>query len=292
MAQQWVRFEHKGDVAIGTLEGETITMYSGVDILSNPKKTGVTVALKDVRLMAPLRPKSILALWNNFHERAKVEGQEIPDQPLYFMKPVSSVIGPGEVIYRPYGKEEVRTIFEAELAVVIGKECRDVSEAEAADYIFGYTCINDVTAPKVLYEYKSKVAFQQWSRSKGYDTFTPLGPAVVTGVDLHGLRVKAVLDGQTLQDYLVIDMVFSPAQVVSMISHVQTLEEGDVISLGTSVGAGPMNAEQCIEVVIPGVGTLKNTFQDRHMALSNASKVTMLDQPVTGFSPVAVRSNL
>jgi len=208
---QWVRFSHETKesgtaVNVGTLEGEKVHVYTGHDILHPGQNTGKELSLADVRLLAPLEPRSIVALWNNFHERAQKEGQQIPSFPLYFMKPTSSVIGPGDTVLRPLGKnhddgEPTRVIYEAELGVVIGKECKDVSEAEAADYVFGYTCVNDVTAPRILTEFKSKMAFQQWSRSKGYDTFTPLGPAVITDIDPSGLQIKAVLDGETMQDY-------------------------------------------------------------------------------------------
>ncbi len=120
-----------------------------------------------------------------------------------------------------------------------------------------------MTAPRILFgEYKSKVSFQQWSRSKGYDTFTPLGPYVTTELE-HDARVRTLLDGEVMQDYPVSDMVFSPMKTISMLSQVQTLMPGDLISLGTSVGAGPMDSGQRVEVHIPGVGRLSNTFMDR-----------------------------
>ncbi len=253
----WIRFEHHDETGFGTLDEGVITVHAG-DLFADPVATGRTIDLDDVRLLAPLRPTSILALWNNFYERAEKEGQTIPDVPLYFMKPVTSVIGPGDVIYRPRGHQG-RVIFEAELGIVIGRECREVSEAEAADCVFGYTCVNDVTAIEFLFEDK---AFQQWTRSKGYDTFTPLGPVLRTGIDPAPLRVQAVQDGQQRQDYPVSDMIFSPLKIVSMISSYQTLLPGDLIACGTSVGARTMKPGSGIDVVIPGIGTLSNTFQD------------------------------
>lgn len=261
---QWVRVRGAG---IGKLVGDAIHLHGGKTIFAPGNPTGKLLSLNDsaVRLDSPFEPRSIIALWNNFHERAAKEGQNLPDFPLYFMKPTSSVIGPQDVIRRPRqpaGGEPVRVIYEAELGVVIGKECNEISEEEAADHVFGYTCVNDVTAPKILFGYESKVSFQQWSRSKGYNTFTPVGPSVTTGINPDGLQVQTILDGEVMQDYPVSDMVFSPMKTISMLSHVQTLLPGDLISLGTSVGAGPMESGQRVEINIPGVGNLSNTFAD------------------------------
>jgi 2-keto-4-pentenoate hydratase/2-oxohepta-3-ene-1,7-dioic acid hydratase in catechol pathway len=174
------------------------------------------------------------------------------------MKPVTSVIGPGDTIYRPNGHQG-RVIFEAELGIVIGKTVRELDERDATGHIFGYTCVNDVTAVEFLFEDK---AFQQWTRSKGYDTFTPLGPVISTDVDLGTLRVRAIQDGTMRQDYPVSDMIFSPHRIVSMISHYQTLLPGDLIACGTSVGARTMKPGSSIDIDIPGIGTLCNSFAD------------------------------
>ena len=156
---QWIRFDYQKKTEIGTLTGDTVSEYKGV-LFDSPQPTGRSMPLSDVQLKAPLVPHSIFALWNNFHERAQKESQTLPDVPLYFMKPITSVIGPGETIYRPRGHQG-RVIFEAELGIVIGSTCQEISEEEAVQYIFGYTCVNDVTAIEFLFEDK---AFQQWSR--------------------------------------------------------------------------------------------------------------------------------
>jgi 2-keto-4-pentenoate hydratase/2-oxohepta-3-ene-1,7-dioic acid hydratase in catechol pathway len=197
-------------------------------------------------------------LWNNFHERAQKESQTLPDVPLYFMKPITSVIGPGETIYRPRGHQG-RVIFEAELGIVIGSTCQEISEEEAVQYIFGYTCVNDVTAIEFLFEDK---AFQQWTRSKGFDTFTPLGPWITTGIVPGGLQVMALQGDKVRQDYAVSDMIFSPMKIVSLMSHYQTLLPGDLICCGTSVGARTMKPGTSIDIVIPGIGKLSNQFDD------------------------------
>jgi len=253
----WVRFNWNDNTHLGTLAGDQISICSNA-LFEAPVATGETVELSSVELLAPYQPNSILALWNNFHQRAEAEGQTIPVTPLYFMKPVTSVTGPGTTIYRPRGHQG-RVIFEAELGIVIGTECRDISPEQADDHIFGYTCVNDVTAIEFLFEDK---AFQQWTRSKGFDTFTPLGPCINTDIDPAELNILAIQNGETRQDYPVSDMIYSPQQIVSMISGYQTLVPGDLICCGTSVGARTMKPGSDIHVSIPGIGTLVNQFDD------------------------------
>lgn len=253
----WVRFNWNGQTLRGMQNGDEIAICDN-DLFAETNLTGATVALSEVELLAPYTPNSILALWNNFHERAEAEGQTIPVTPLYFMKPVSSVIGPNKTIYRPRGHSG-RVIFEAELGIVIGKECRNLSTEQANDHIFGYTCVNDVTAIEFLFEDK---AFQQWTRSKGYDSFTPLGPCITTDIDPSGLNVLAIQGDETRQNYPVSDMIYSPQQIVAMISEYQTLVPGDLICCGTSVGARTMKPGSEIMVSIPGIGNLLNQFDD------------------------------
>jgi 2-keto-4-pentenoate hydratase/2-oxohepta-3-ene-1,7-dioic acid hydratase in catechol pathway len=253
----WVRCNWNDKTHLGTLEGDEISICSN-DLFEAPILTGEKASLSEVELLAPYTPSSILALWNNFHERAEAEGQTIPATPLYFMKPVTSVVGPNEMIYRPRGHQG-RVIFEAELGIVIGGRCSNISAQQADEYIFGYTCVNDVTAIEFLFEDK---AFQQWTRSKGYDTFTPLGPCINTEIDPAGLSVLAIQDGETRQDYPVADMIYSPQQIVAMISEYQTLVPGDLICCGTSVGARTMKPGCEIQISIPGIGTLTNRFDD------------------------------
>ena len=253
----WVRFNWNDKTHLGMLDGDTIAICSN-DLFEQPVQSGETVSLSTVQLLAPYQPNSILALWNNFHERAEAEGQTIPTTPLYFMKPVTSVIGPGETIYRPRGHSG-RVIFEAELGIVIGNRCRDITAAQADEHIFGYTCVNDVTAIEFLFEDK---AFQQWTRSKGFDSFTPLGPSIVTDIDPGELNILAIQNGETRQDYPVSDMIYSPQQIVAMISEYQTLVPGDLICCGTSVGACTMKPGTEIQVSIPGIGNLVNHFDD------------------------------
>ncbi len=252
---KWVRFNWNGHTRLGTLDGDNINLCDNV-LYAEAAPTGEIVALSEVELLAPLTPNSILALWNNFYERAEAEGQTIPTNPLYFMKPVTSVTGPNQTIRRPQGyRGGVK--FEAEIGVVIGRQCSNIGTDEVDDVIFGYTCVNDVTAAQYLFADK---AFQQWTLAKGFDTFCPLGPCIDTDIDPAGLRVLAIENGETRQDYPVNDMIYSPQQIVSMISRYQTLLPGDLIVCGTSVGASPMEPGCEIQVSIPGLGTLVNNF--------------------------------
>ena len=254
---KWVRFNSNGQTCLGMLDGDNISLCSN-DLYAEPAPTGENVALSDVELLTPFTPNSILALWNNFYERAEAEGQTIPTNPLYFMKPVTSVIGPNQMISRPHDYQG-GVKFEAELGVVIGRRCSNVGADEVDDVIFGYTCVNDVTAAGYLFADK---AFQQWTLAKGFDTFCPLGPCIDTDIDPAELRVLAIENGEIRQDYPVSDMIYSPRQIVSKISRYQTLVPGDLIVCGTSVGASPMQPGCEIQVSIPGLGTLVNHFDD------------------------------
>lgn len=257
----WVRFRRQGKIAIGTWNGDSITEYDG-SLFADPAPTGRTFSLSDVSLLAPVEPRSIIGLWNNFQERAKKEGQTIPEVPLYFMKPVSSIVGPGDVIFRPKCHSG-KVIFEAELGIVIGRTCCEATEEMADDHIFGYTCVNDVTAVEIL---NSDPAFQQWSRCKGFDTFCPIGPSIVTKCNIQGGRVQAVLDGKICQDYPLKDMIFSPQQIVSHLSHMMTLQPGDLIACGTSLGVKTMRSGNAIDIVIEGIGTLSNTYKEHPLS--------------------------
>ena len=190
---KWISFNYEDDVGLfGIMDIDLIIEHEG-DFFEIPKPTGRKIPFNDVQLLAPLEPNSIFALWNNFHERAVKEEHTIPADSVYFMKPLSSVIGPEQTIYRPQGYQG-RVIFEAELGIVIGSKCREVSELEAEEYIFGYTCVNNVTDVEFLFENK---AFQQWTRCKGFDTFTPIGPCIETEIDLDVVKVKALQNGAT-----------------------------------------------------------------------------------------------
>jgi 2-keto-4-pentenoate hydratase/2-oxohepta-3-ene-1,7-dioic acid hydratase in catechol pathway len=253
-SRRWVRFEHQGTAGFGTLDGASIAVRNG-DMFASNSATGLQLPLADVKLLMPVRPGKVLALWNNYLALAAKLGLADPAEPLYFMKAPSSCLNPGETIIAPPGQGKI--VYEGELAVVIGRRAKAVSEADALQHVFGYTCCNDVTAAEVL---NRDSTFAQWVRAKSYDSFCPLGPCITTGLDPATLVVKTWLDGQLRQDYPVSDIRFSVPRLVSLISHDMTLEPGDVILCGTSVGVGSMKPGQTVEIQIEGIGKLMNCF--------------------------------
>ena len=254
--ESWIRFDHAGRTLFGTLRKGRITVFEG-DFFSNPIRTSEQVALDAVTVLTPVETCNMICLWNNFHERARKEGLQRPLHPLYFIKAPCSFAAHGTPIRRPRGYDG-RIVFEGELGVVIGEQCANVSESEAENRIFGYTCVNDVTARDIL---KSDPSFTQWTRAKSFDTFGLFGPAITRGLDPAKLRVRTVVNDTERQNYAVSDMFFSPLQLVSLISRDMTLYPGDVIACGTSVGAGPIGAGDVVEIIIDGVGKLTNIMQ-------------------------------
>lgn len=251
----WLRFAAAGAEHFGTLDNDTVTVWTG-DLFADPQPTSQHFALADVRILMPCRPSKMIGLWNNFYERAVKEGLHRPEHPLYFLKSSNCFAGQGDTIRRPDGYGG-GVVFEAELGIVIGRRCKALSVEDAPAAIFGYTCVNDVTARDVM---RLDPAFVHWTRAKSFDTFGVFGPVIATGLDPASLRVRAVISGEERQNYPVSDMFFSPAEIVSRISHDMTLEAGDVIACGTSVGAGPLAANDTVEVAIDGIGALVNRF--------------------------------
>ena len=252
----WVRFQTAdGAIALGTLQGDRIALHAGADF-ADARPTGATLALAEVRLLAPCTPTKVLALWNNFRALGEKLGKAAPVHPLFLIKPATSVIGTGEVIRRP-ARYAGKIVFEGELGIVIGRTCSNVSVADAPGYILGYTCVNDVTAAELLAEDPN---FPQWTRAKGFDTFSCIGPAIATGLDWAAARVVTTLDGVERQNYPLADMIFSPQEQVSRISGDMTLYPGDVIACGTSIGLGSMKDGASVVVSIEGIGALRNTL--------------------------------
>ena len=253
---QWIRFEHAGQTRFGTLERDTITAYEG-DMFGAPKPTSETLALSAVKIATPTEPAQLIALWNNFHAMAAKFNLGIPSEPLYFIKAASSYLAGGQVIRRPRSYNG-RVVFEGELGIVIGKTTREISENEAEEHILGYTCVNDVTAFGLINKDDS---FAQWTRAKSFAGFGVFGPVVATGLDPAGLVVTTSLNGDERQNYPVSDMIFPPPLLVSLISRDITLNAGDVIACGTSLGVGSMKPGSLVEVAIDGIGCLSNRFE-------------------------------
>ena len=249
----WVRFQHGGREGFGRLDGDRIQVHEG-DLFVAPRATAQTLALGDVRLLAPTQPSKVLALWNNFGQLAAKLGLARPEEPLYLIKPPNTYLDPGAPIRTPPGGGKM--VFEGELAIVIGRRATRVPLAQAEDHIFGYTCVNDVTMAEIIHR---DASFPQWVRAKGFDTFCPFGPAVVSGLRPEALTVRTWLDGQLRQDYPISDMRFTSAELVSMISHDMTLLPGDLILCGTSVGVGSMKPGSTVAVEIEGIGKLVNS---------------------------------
>ena len=256
MSKKWVRYQQGEHQGFGTLQNETIHCCSG-DMYGESQPTGETLSLSEVSLLAPCNPTKIVAMWNNFHELAEAQNLTPPEFPFYFIKPQSCVSSHGAEIPHPQGYDG-RLIYEGELGVVIGKTCKNVSREDAADYVLGYTCVNDVTAIHLLFKYE---AFPQWTRAKSFDGFGVLGPCISEIDNPDDLVIKTMVNGEERQNYPVSDMFFSPLDLVSLISGDMTLEPGDVIACGTSLGVKTMKPDTTVDIVIDGVGTLTNYYK-------------------------------
>lgn len=252
---RWIRFEHNNRILFGTVHDDLITVHEG-DMLNEPSETEEQIPLGSVEVRIPVEPTKMIGLWNNLRAAADKQGWPEPDEPLYFFKAPSCFLPSGGVIVKPEAYEG-RVVYEGELGIVIGRRCSNLSDDNVDDHIFGYTCVNDVTALQLIHREES---FPQWCRSKSFDTFGAFGPVVVTDVDPNELRVTTTLNGRVRQDYPVSDMFFSPRELVRRISQGMTLFPGDVIACGTSTGALPMKPGSTVEVTIDGIGTLSNTF--------------------------------
>ena len=252
---QWLSYSHRGKAGFGLLNGDRVDVHVG-DMFASPRNSGVQLDLAEVQVGLPCLPGKFIGLWNNYHAQALKQSLAIPAEPLYFIKAASSYAAHGQNITLP-ASYDGRVVYEGELGLVIGKTCKNLGIEEAEDAIFGVTCVNDVTALDLL---NRDASFAQWTRAKSFDTFGVFGPAIATGLDLKALSVRTLLGGRERQNYPCSDMIFSPAQIVSMLSKDMTLMPGDLIACGTSVGVLPMKPGTVVEIVIDGVGVLRNTF--------------------------------
>ena len=251
----WIRYEHQGKIGFGQLDSGIIAIHRG-DMFADPVATGESLALEAVTVLTPCAPGKMIALWNNFHALAEKLNQAIPPEPLYFLK-ANNAFHPHAAPIRVPAAYSGKVVYEGELGIVIGKRCRAVSETDAPNFIFGYTCINDVTAVELLFK---DASFAQWTRAKSFDTFGVFGPVIATGIDPLTLSIQTILNGQERQNYPVADMIFPPAKLVSLLSHDMTLEAGDVIACGTSIGVGSMKAGSDVSIIIEGIGELRNRY--------------------------------
>jgi 2-keto-4-pentenoate hydratase/2-oxohepta-3-ene-1,7-dioic acid hydratase in catechol pathway len=247
-----VRFALEGRTGYGILAGGKInvlwaTPYDG----GWENTTGEILTLGEVQLLAPCEPSKIVALGLNYLDHAQEFGHAVPAEPLIFLKPSTSVVGPEDDVIYP--RMSRRVDYEAELAVVIGRPARHVKEEAFRDYVLGYTCINDITARDL------QKKDGQFTRSKSFDTFAPLGPWIETEIpDPDNLTVEAYLNGDRKQHSSTSNLVFPVATLVSFISKIMTLLPGDVIATGTPSGIGPMREGDVVEVRVEGIGALRN----------------------------------
>ena len=256
-----VRFQAEGEISFGILdEAENGDGIEIVELLADPivagfDTTGRRLRFEDVRLLAPVIPRSkVVCVGKNYADHVEemkgVTGGGIPEEPLIFLKPNTSVIGPGDAIVRPAISDRVE--HEGELALVIGAVAKDVPEEDALKYVFGFTCANDVTARDL------QLKDGQWTRGKGFDTFCPLGPVIETDPDLADARVVTRVNGEIRQEGRTSQLIFSLARIVAFASQAFTLLPGDVILTGTPAGVGLLEAGDTVEVEIEGIGILRN----------------------------------
>ncbi|MFH1646233.1 MAG: fumarylacetoacetate hydrolase family protein [Chloroflexota bacterium] len=244
-----VRFAIDGETGYGVLDGESVICLAGHPC-SDLKTTGRVFSLADVKLLAPCTPTKIVAVGVNYRSHGEEMSHRLPAEPLLFIKPSTAVIGPEDDIVYPASSERVD--YEGELAVVIKTRARQVAEKDAPDYILGYACFNDVTARDL--QAKDK----QWTRSKGFDTFAPIGPCIETELDPTNLALETRLNGEIKQQTNTAELIFPVFKLISFISNVMTLLPGDVIATGTASGIGPMQPGDTVEVTIENIGTLRN----------------------------------
>ena len=250
---KYIRFEKSGVVHQGILKGDIIYLVKG-NFFDTLVEINSQLNVKDVKIVAPVSPTKIIAVGLNYIDHAKELNLPLPEEPLIFLKPPSSIIGPYETIYYP--QQAKRVDYEAELAIVIRKKAYNVSGENARDYIFGYTCLNDVTARDIQRK------DGQWTRAKSFDTFCPIGPYVETEIDVSSLKIELLVNKKLKQLSNTSKMIFDCDKLVEFISGVMTLEPGDVIATGTPRGVGPLKIGDEVEVRIEKLGSLINPVRD------------------------------
>jgi 2-keto-4-pentenoate hydratase/2-oxohepta-3-ene-1,7-dioic acid hydratase in catechol pathway len=247
-----IRYEHNHYSDYGLLEGDVVFSIEG-DVFREFNRGARRGLLNEVRLLAPCQPSKIIAVGLNYAAHAAETRSDLPAEPLIFLKPPTAVIGINEPIIYPAMSKRVD--HEGELAVVIGRTARYVDEADALSYVLGYTCANDVTARDL------QKKDRQWTRSKSFDTFCPLGPWIETDLDPSNVTVKTRVNEMIRQSSHTSDLIFSVPKLISFISQVMTLLPGDVVLTGTPSGIGPVRPGDIIEVEIEGIGVLQNPVE-------------------------------
>jgi 2-keto-4-pentenoate hydratase/2-oxohepta-3-ene-1,7-dioic acid hydratase in catechol pathway len=243
------RFSLNGEIRFGSVVENQLSLFAGNPLVSQ-ELSGQTVSLDQVQLLAPVAPSKVICIGMNYAAHAAEISQDVPDEPLMFFKPISSIIGPGESIVLPHQSDQVE--LEVELAIVIGKEAKNIAKSEVKSHIFGYTIGNDVTARDIQF------SDLQWARSKGFDTFCPLGPWIETEFDPIGKRLDSRVQGELRQHAVTKDMIFDVETIVSFVSQNLTLLPGDVILTGSPAGISRITHGDEVECEIEGIGVLRN----------------------------------
>ncbi|MDJ1113581.1 fumarylacetoacetate hydrolase family protein [Microbacterium dauci] len=251
-----VRYSRQESIRYGIVDEKEVVELAGDPLFAGFETTGERIPLAEITLLAPSIPRSkIIGIGKNYRDHAAEMGGEAPAEPLMFLKPNTSVVGPNDAIVRP--TQSSRTDYEGELAVVIGRVAKNVPAEQALEYVFGYTIANDVTARDL------QSSDGQWARAKGFDTFCPLGPSIETEFDLDaGARIVTRVNGEVRQDGPISDMVHSVPEIIAHASAAFTLLPGDVLLTGTPAGIGSFDAGDVIEVEITGLGILRNTARN------------------------------
>ncbi|MFG6117996.1 fumarylacetoacetate hydrolase family protein [Thalassobacillus sp. B23F22_16] len=247
---KYVRFAVKEEVMYGVLEGDTITKLDGDFLQGTPGKLDTTFNLNEVKLLPPVVPGQLVAIGLNYALHAEESGMPIPEEPMMFMVSPTAIIGHEDKVTLP--NLEHRIDYEAELAVVIGKEAKDVSRDEALSYVFGYTCNNDISDRDL------QKKDGQFTRAKSFPTFKPLGPVIETGLDPNHVDIKLSINGEVRQHSNTNDLIHKIEDLIVKVTEVMTLNPGDVIITGTPSGVGPLKPGDHIEIEIEGIGKLEN----------------------------------
>jgi 2-keto-4-pentenoate hydratase/2-oxohepta-3-ene-1,7-dioic acid hydratase in catechol pathway len=246
---KFLRFQYNNKPRYGFIEDDKIIEVSAKDYLTNNHKR-LRECPVNVKILPPVNPSKIICVGLNYRDHADELGMEIPEEPIIFLKPPSSIIGDRDpIIYPPMSRE---VDYEVELAVVISKEAKNVDREDAKNFIAGYTILNDVTARDLQRK------DGQWTRSKSFDTFCPIGPWIETDIKPHELEISLHLNGEPRQHSNTRNMIFDVYQLVEFVSNIMTLKKGDIIATGTPPGVGPMKPGDEIEASIEDIGTLKN----------------------------------
>lgn len=246
---KYCRVQVDGEIFYAEKRGEQLVRLCNAPYLST-ELDGRDYALSKARLLSPAEPSKIVCVGKNYLAHAKEFDSQVPSEPLLFLKPATAVIGPEDTV--EYPSFATRVDYEGELAVVIGKRCRNVRAEDFSDVVFGYTCLNDVTERNIQH------ADGQWTRGKSFDTFCPLGPWIVTDLDPSDLAIRTRLNGDVRQDSRTSKMIFSLGRILEHITACMTLLPGDVIATGTPENVGPMQPGDTVEVEIEGIGILRN----------------------------------